>query len=418
MSQQNYPFKSSYDDSKTEIISIRKKLPNEYSNQDNQLCFKNTKINNDKSSDKIKNISNMNMNIQNTTILSFQNDTIRKIFPNRINHSPGKSEISKTNFQKNEKKNFNQKFSKSSTNLCSSQNTLNNINSKLSDEKVTYVTQSQKNCLPDLIENIHLNNSSSKYSIKSWNSINKMFNKRNQGFYCPHCEHCNKIEDENLDKYMAMKEAKNVIQKGFEFICEYYGNDQNFLDLLINLKPNTNLGTNNLNNKINKNKEILNNSEYNLSNSNINKFNNNEQISNKSNINFEYNNSHYPKIQSNKNCNINIINGELENIKNNKKSSNFDLDLMLLTYPKLNCDRNVLQLTTHFLDAIVNDKIGIENIVTPETFDKLKESLIAQGMAFKQNENELDFDKEIKLLFDKATREKIKKLFKCIYSLF
>ena len=40
-----------------------------------------------------------------------------------------------------------------------------------------------------------------------------------QKHYCPFCEHCNVIKDNNLDKYLVYtKEAKNIINKGFEYI--------------------------------------------------------------------------------------------------------------------------------------------------------------------------------------------------------
>ena len=38
-------------------------------------------------------------------------------------------------------------------------------------------------------------------------------------FYCPFCEHCNNIKDENLEKYIyTIKESKTIINKGFEYI--------------------------------------------------------------------------------------------------------------------------------------------------------------------------------------------------------
>lgn len=331
----------------------------------------------------------------------------------------------------------------------------NNANS---DEKSFYVTQSVKNnnLLPENLKRKF--NITTKNSLNSWNAINKIFNKRNQGFYCPHCEHCNNIKDENLEEYIGMKEAKNVIKKSFDYICEYYDNDQSFLDFLIDIKPGFNsINNNNSNNNIvpinnnnliaknnndnNKNSEVNNKNDfYNTlikTNSLIKNFkkenscgsitnrelihknseaNNNNNITRNKSLSTtlmnDLSNNHYPKNINSKNYNLNVCNGELENLKNNKKNSKFDMDNLLLTYPKITNDRNILQLVTHFLDALVNDKIALERIVTPEIIEKLKESLIAQGLAFKANENELDFDKEICMLFDETTREKIKKLFK------
>ena len=73
---------------------------------------------------------------------------------------------------------------------------------------------------------------------------------------------------------------------------------------------------------------------------------------------------------------------------------------------------NVLQVVTHFLDALVNDKISLESITGPDTFNKLKVILISQGIAFEEKDGELDFDKELDLMFDAGTKDKLKKLFK------
>jgi hypothetical protein len=45
------------------------------------------------------------------------------------------------------------------------------------------------------------------------------FSNNNQKLYCPFCEHCNSIKDENLDNFIAYtKESKSIINKGFEYI--------------------------------------------------------------------------------------------------------------------------------------------------------------------------------------------------------
>lgn len=398
---------------KSEIIFIRKMNDVEKASIKSKSFFKNV-IPKTKSSD----LLNQN--------LSDPNNNLKK---SKDFHSTGKSFVNETNNQSLTKNNF--FMSKSTTN-----NFLNSLNqtNNYSDENLFLMSQTGKNRLQGFPEYLQKKyNSNIKNAAQSWNAINKIFNKRNQGFYCPHCEHCNKIDDENLDQYFAMKEAKGIIQKGFEYICEYYENDQSFLDFLINLNQgyyNTN-STNkiyNMNVNLKKDTSIKNDS---FSNTNLESFNKGEQSLNNYNennnfkikklqnrspirsiIEAEYGNSHFPKGQNNQNYNMNIINGEMENLKNNKKSSKFDLENLLLTYPKITTDRNVLELVTHFLDALVNDKISLENIVTPEIFLKLKETLIAQGMAFKSNEDELDFDQEIDLLFDESTKEKIRKLFK------
>lgn len=276
-------------------------------------------------------------------------------------------------------------------------------------DKTLYPTQSLKRSSQNISEALdNKKNLSEKLFMKSWSSINKIFTKRNQGYYCPHCEHCNNIKDENLDKYIAMKDAKNIIKKGFEYICEYYENDQSFLDFLLSI--DTNKKNNNVNNKLN----VSSLSGGNNPQENMNYISSKKLKNYSSRTSNEFSKSHYPDKKNNKNFNMNIFNADFENIKNNKKSNKFDIDNLLITYPKINVDRNVLQLVTHFLDAIVKDKVSLDTIITPEIFDKLKNSLIAQGMAFKAYDYELEFDQEIELLFDEFTKAKIKKLFKSI----
>ena len=224
----------------------------------------------------------------------------------------------------------------------------------------------------------------SRLSVNSWNSINKIFSRRNLGFYCPHCEHCNNIKDENLEKYFSMKEAKNIIKTGFNYILENYDNDLSFLDFLLNFNSNSKENNNNSTGGSPRGSGIK-----------------------------ENNNSHYPMHKNNVNNNMNLMHGEIENIKNNKKIPKFDIDILLMNYPKITNDRLVMQLVTRFLDALVNDKISIDHLVNPEIFNKLKDSLIAQGLAFQEIEGEMEFDKEIETLFEESTKEKIKKLFQC-----
>jgi len=41
----------------------------------------------------------------------------------------------------------------------------------------------------------------------------------NKKFYCPYCEHCNVLKEEQMEKYIfSIKEAKNIVNKAFEFI--------------------------------------------------------------------------------------------------------------------------------------------------------------------------------------------------------
>jgi len=461
-SKPNPSIKKSIEDFKGEIVSIRKKNPKEVALSKEKMIINNKQLS---KFTNLKPLNNPSSNIANHNNNEINSSTQ---FPHKSNPIETLNEMKSYMNESNNNNFVNSLRSKSTSNKFLSPHTKKNSmgNTVKDDEQTIYVTQSVRTGFHGIPEHLERKyNITSKNSINSWNAINKIFNKRNQGFFCPHCEHCNNIQDENLEKYFAMKEAKNIIKKGFDYICEYYENDQSFLDFLINTDQGANsFNSNNVKNNINNNNTFdlnhivsnanLNNIDnhdenyvnkyaknnnnsgkgnhtdrYNANNSSVKKIDNINNIENnthnlnllkknrspnKSIIKSELNNSHFPKGQNNKNYNMNIINGELENIKNNKKISKFDLENLLLTYPKLSTDRNVLQLVTHFLDALINDKISLDYIITPEIYDKLKENLIAQGFAFRAKDNELEFDQEIDLLFDEATREKIKKLFKCI----
>jgi hypothetical protein len=310
--------------------------------------------------------NNLKMGIgENTNMLDEKSDDNFK--NNNDNHSSNsRGQITRSNFRKT-KTSFK----------------LNNI---IESRKSLYVTESNGTDIRELMES-----KEKKLSQVSWNALNKIFTKKNQGFYCPHCTHCNNIKDEVLDTYLSLKEAKIIINKGFDYICEYYVTDQSYLDLLLNENNNSKITL-----KIDSN------------NTNVNNINNPK---NKSTKKLLENNIHFPLSISNLNNNINIKNSEIENIKDNKKKNKFEMESLLITYPKTTKDRNVLQLVTHFLDALISDKISINSIVSIETYEKLKDSLISQGVAFKEKGSEIEFDKEIDLLFDQNTKEKIKNLF-------
>lgn len=446
----------SIEDLKGEIISIHKKHPGENTFSKNSILIENKQLSN------FNNLKPLNNN-QNLINKPIDNLIQTKSLMNESNNNLSIKNLNNNNNNSNHNNSFLRSKSTSNDFFGPHIKKINMRNTVQDGEQNIYVTQSIRNGLQGLPENLERKyDITSKNSVNSWNAINKIFNKRNQGFYCPHCEHCNNIQDENLEQYFAMKEAKNIIRKGFDYICEYYENNQSFLDFLINMNQGGNSINNNANNANNSNNNNLNlnnsGSNFNFNNTNYNEKSinnnllsniksnggnlinreiannsngfrsenkiNNQSVSrnvnlskknrslNKSILTGELDNSHFPKGQNNQNYNMNIINGELENIKKNKKSTKFDLEALMITYPKLSTDRNVLQLVTHFLDALVNDKICLDYMVSPEIFDKLKESLIAQGLAFRATDTELDFDKEIDILFDETTREKIKKLFK------
>jgi len=246
-------------------------------------------------------------------------------------------------------------------------------NSNMKKEPSININNSNSNIFNsnNLDRNANIAFLNSSNNSNTLNSINKALYKKSNKFFCPHCEHCNVIKDENLEKYFNMKEAKNIVRKSLDFIVTNYQTDQSYLDFLLG--------------------------------------NNNPGLSY---LNYFNADSLY---QINKNNNLHINNNEYENLKSLKKRTKFDIEVLLNTYPKHSNNRTVLQLVTHFLDALINDKVSLDSIAGQETFEKLKDSLISQGIAFKENEGEIEFDKELDTIFDESTKDKLRKLFKSIF---
>ncbi len=256
-----------------------------------------------------------------------------------------------------------------------SQNLYNNINNN--NNSNILASNSNLNSCNNIDKNFNYGYMNSTNNSNTLNSINKALYKKANKFFCPHCEHCNVIRDENLEKYFDMKEARNIVRKSLDFIVTNYQTDQSYLDFLLG---NNNPGLNHL-----------------------------SYMTNLSSLQ-----------QINTNNNLNINNAEYENLKNIKNRTKFDIDVLLNTYPKHSNNRTVLQLVTHFLDALINDKVSLDSIAGSEIFERLKDSLISQGVAFKENEGEIEFDKELDNIFDDPTKEKLRKLFKSnifIYSI-
>jgi len=234
--------------------------------------------------------------------------------------------------------------------------------------------------------------------------IEKVLSKRNDIYYCPNCDHCNNLNDENLDKHFEMTEAKNIIKKCFDYIANNFETKQNYLDFLLQKNPKD------------KDTDILYDciDVQDVRNPNGVAEDNNNNIlistyqSNKHNI-CNSNGNSKDKVNS-------YDNNHNKNHKtNNKKPSvqnEFKIGHLLKSFPHITYDRSVIKIVTHFLDALINDKASIDSIASAETLDKLKEILIAQGISYKEANGELDFDKELDMMFNKETKDKLKKLFK------
>lgn len=232
--------------------------------------------------------------------------------------------------------------------------------------------------------------------------IEKVLSKRKDIYYCPNCDHCNSITDENLDKHFVMNEAKNIIKRSFDYIAKNFETKQNYLDFLLQKNPNEK-DTDILFDHVDKKDDPNHIGLAEQKTKNFTSLNN----SNK-------NNNLNSNAKSKEKINLHESNHNSNNYNNNKTpiQSEFSVGNLLKSFPHQNNDRSVIKIVTHFLDALINDKASIDSIASDETLNKLKEILIAQGISFIEANGELDFDKELDLMFDNETKEKLKKLFK------
>jgi hypothetical protein len=69
------------------------------------------------------------------------------------------------------------------------------------------------------------------------------------------------------------------------------------------------------------------------------------------------------------------------------------------------------KVVSNFLDALIEDKVSLENIVSKDILEKIKDSTLPKGVAYeKNNENKVFFDKELESLFDEKSKTTIKNL--------
>jgi len=99
---------------------------------------------------------------------------------------------------------------KKSSSIYSNDNNKNNDNNN-------------NNCNSQLFNNSNKNN----YLVE------KILTQKSNNYYCPNCEHCNIISDENLQKHFNLKEAKNIIKKSLDYIVNYYDTDQSYMDFIL-----------------------------------------------------------------------------------------------------------------------------------------------------------------------------------------
>jgi hypothetical protein len=203
--------------------------------------------------------------------------------------------------------------------------------------------------------------------------VKNILNNKNTDYYCPICEHCNKINDVNLDKHLQLREVKEIIKKSFYFILNNFETDVNYMEYM-------------LDNKYEKEKYNQKNNFINNNNNNINNDNHDENNFNKKN--------------------------EIENNHGKERQKySFNLDLIFKNYNISIKDKKTSKTLVRFMDALLESKIAVDYITSDETYEKLKDCLIAQGTAFSQIKGNLTFDQELDQMFDKDVKEKIRKIF-------
>jgi hypothetical protein len=184
-------------------------------------------------------------------------------------------------------------------------------------------------------------------------------------FYCPFCEHCNKISDETLDSYMlSLNETKNILNKLVEFIV-------------------------------------------------------NSGLLSKGNFDFFDSYQNYNQDQNDNRIiqQPNSSRSRDDTLAASKKQVK-DIESILNNIPKtISNNRLTYQIISFFLNSLVEEKVNINFIADDEILDKLKFSLIAKGLAFGESNNILLFDKELQDNFDEKSIQIIKNLFKSEFPL-
>jgi len=306
-----------------------------------------------------------------------------------------------------------------------------------SNFRLNYNTKNKENQLNTQILN---RNNIKKFEIKNDSNFNKLLlverilKNKKDGHYCPHCEHCNKITDENLNKHFEIIEGKNIIKKGFDFILNYidvenkpymeylfqnkesriveFPKDQK--DEILFKKRETQQKEENPNNLRKIDREGINGNCEKLDFKNVSSQNskdNGHKMNASSSIkDYCFN----QKNNNNFNNNFYLTNFENPNCKKIEISKNFVISDLLKVYQKNNISGNkqIYSIVTHFLDALINDRVSFEEIVGNDTYEKMKKNLIMQGLSFENKNGELNFEKELEMIFDEETKDKIFKMFR------
>ena len=180
-------------------------------------------------------------------------------------------------------------------------------------------------------------------------------------FYCPFCEHCNKISDETLESYIfSLNETQTIFTKLADHIV------------------NSGL----------------------ISKKNIDFFNPQSTFN-------------HDQIESYLNYSYNIKNEDL--LATSKKQIT-DIETIMNNLPKaITNNRLTYQIISYYLNSLLEEKIDINIIASDEILSKVKESYISKGIAFGEVNSKLVFDKEIQENFDEKTIKTLNNLYHSIF---
>jgi hypothetical protein len=180
-------------------------------------------------------------------------------------------------------------------------------------------------------------------------------------YMCPFCEHCNKIKDDNLDSYInEVNEAKSTIKKGIEFLIDSNLHKTAYGDLISKIRETQ--------------KELVEN-----------------------------------KNKSSNSSSIIINNNPNSTFLGKKKKLQFNIEEALAKYTKQMNTRTQNALLSKIFHALLEGKLSLEKFTNIEVGEKLKNSFLSKGSAFK-NEDLQIIDEEIEKLLDPNTKEELSRL--------
>ena len=76
--------------------------------------------------------------------------------------------------------------------------------------------------------------------------------------------------------------------------------------------------------------------------------------------------------------------------------------------PKINVMHQLsYKILINFFNAMMEDKIDLENIVHKDTYEKFKDSFLLNMKSFKENYGKIDFDKDLETIMSLETKKHV-----------